>query len=628
VGLNHLIRQAVYGQLLGGDGRTTNASIDITYQIDSKVIQSLSRDNVFTSDFNAEYIQLRTINQERSISLTQSEPQTLNGFELQQTFIAPCQILNSQVSDPNQLCTLLPPLVTDRNSLDPRFFIPTRIEQKGKIGDVISPESLNIIKQPGFQNVGANGEFTGIDLYFPNVGGILGNSQSNQTSISRQESVKNNYSLGYYRFRQIIKTNSQRAVLGQTLRGVGIIVDDKNLVLNTVLGVAGQFLPDVEPSLEGTTEDTNTNINKNLFSAANNIRLPVNSFVIYQAGVGEADHIRTTTDKITNTSGSSTPVIEPVAEMPSGIFNGVWVGMSPVIKRSSSQDLRYIATGPERTIVSAGGEGGTGSNASFVTASNQNGISNVIGSANLSNFYVQAYLSFLQRDVNLVSTDTLTEKTSYYPHISFTGNITNENSVFRYYTGAIISDNLKPYVGADYNLNLDDWLLTIGAIAYINGDRDYFSNTQGSLSRKIQLSPDLNLGLFTAFSYAWNRVKGNFLDNPSDNFVSVGSNLNFNNFSFQVSQLLDLLPDSTGNRLQASATARLDGFSLTAYFSPQRTLDDYGMSLQYALRDPAVVSSIILAWNRTIYRFGDDNFGKNLETANNVFSLTFKTFFR
>jgi hypothetical protein len=137
------------------------------------------------------------------------------------------------------------------------------------------------------------------------------------------------------------------------------------------------------------------------------------------------------------------------------------------------------------------------------------------------------------------------------------------------------------------------------------------------------------MGLFTEFRYAWDRNKENFLDNPVDNFVSVGTNINFNNFSLRVSQLLDLLPDSTGNKIQASLTASLGkNASLTAYFAPQRSIDSYGISSRYSWGDSANLSSINFNWGRNIYDFGDDVLGESLQTTNDTFSLIFQTFFK
>ncbi|MEB3218593.1 MAG: hypothetical protein VKN72_20490 [Nostocales cyanobacterium 94392] len=617
--INHLTQEIVDQEITFGDDRSTNLRINALYPVSNKVIQSLSQDNIFTSDFRANYTQLRTVDRERQVSINQSIPQTMKGFETQQTFIGPCGIINNEAEETEQQCTYLPPLVVDRNSIEPQFFIPTQIEQMGKIGNPISPETLAIIKQPGWQNIGADGEFTGIDLYFPNIGTIPGNSQSTRTAISRREDIDTTYKLGYYRVRQIVKANAQKAVIGQTIKGIGAIVESDDFLLYPVLGAVAQMLPDVEPDLPGLPENANTNINKNLFNSANNVRTPLNSFVIYQGGVGEAEHRnnKPLTSKIKST------------RIPSASFNSMWIGFSPVTQRSISQGFRYVSVGEEKQVTRAGGEGGIDSDIGFVVALNDNNNQNKIASVDLNNFYIQAYVSFLERDVNFVTSSKLNERTNYYPHLSFTGNITNYDSVLRYYAGVITSKNFKFYLGADYTRNWQNWLFNLGAIAYTNGDKDYFSKAEGSIRRKLKLNKNTNLGLFTEFSYAWERDQENFLDNPIDNFVSVGANLDIQQFSLRISQFLDILPHAVGNKLQGSLSARLGkNASITAYLSPQRNTNNYGVSARYNWFSRDFTSSLIFNWNRGIYDFGRDDFDNELTTQNNTFTLMFKTFFK
>ena len=171
--------------------------------------------------------------------------------------------------------------------------------------------------------------------------------------------------------------------------------------------------------------------------------------------------------------------------------------------------------------------------------------------------------------------------------------------------------------------------MNIGAIVYSHGDKDYFSKTEGSFSRQFKLNSATIFSLFTEFRYTWEHNKDNFLDNPIDNFVSVGTSIDFHNFSLRVSELLDLLPDAIGNKLQASVTAPIgSNASLTAYLSPQRNIDSYGISTQYIWRNSSTTSSLALTWNRNIYDFGNDSFGKDLETTNDTFTLMFKATFK
>ncbi|MGB5963888.1 MAG: hypothetical protein WBG73_24850, partial [Coleofasciculaceae cyanobacterium] len=373
--INHRTEWETNNSLSFGSDRSTNLDLNAIIRVRSQVEQSLSKDNVFTSDQQGSYLQFQTFKTQREVELLQTAPQTLQGLIIQQSFTGPCVAVNSQEAGANTQCTFTPALVTDRASIDPKFFVPTRINQVGNVGDVISPETLNILAQPGFQNVGANNQVVGLDLYFPNVGATPGNSQSNQSTISRKEDIETTPLLGFSRVRQILKANDNEAVIGRTIRGTGLILGDKNTLLNLGVTAATELLPDAKPYLEGSTNPANTNINLNLFAAANNTWIPSSSWTVYQAGLGNATHPSLTS--------------EGKASLPDARFNSIWIGLSPVTKRDSQTDIFYVPTGPEQVTIATGGEGGALSNSSFV--SNING--NAINSADLNNFYTQVYLT-------------------------------------------------------------------------------------------------------------------------------------------------------------------------------------------------------------------------------------------
>jgi hypothetical protein len=199
--IDHLTHWNVRGQTIWGDNRSTNFDLLWTYRIKSEVVQSLSRDNVFVSDFRGSYLQGGAARRQRQTTFTQSSPQTLNGLTIQQTFVGPCSALDPSVTDPNKQCSFLPGLITDRTSIDPDFLVPTRILQLNSIGTEVSAATLANIKQPGFQNGSEAGQMISVDLFFPNIGSFAGNSQSNQTTIDRQEDIDDFYTLGFYRVR-------------------------------------------------------------------------------------------------------------------------------------------------------------------------------------------------------------------------------------------------------------------------------------------------------------------------------------------------------------------------------------------------------------------------------------------
>ena len=282
--ISHLTQSEALGGYNFGDSQNYNFVLDGVVKLKSSIRESLTRNNILTIDQRGTYAQLRTVRRFRKVDVTRKEPQTLTGLQIQLSLTAPCL---GDTNASTAQCTYTPGLVTDRNSIDPQFLIPTRIEQTADIFDVVTPESLAAIELPGFQ-LGTNGQQVGIDLYFPNAGALPGNSQSNRTTIERRETIEDTPALTISKVRQIIKANDSEAVIARTIHGWTGILDDDNTGLNSVWQLGAYLLPDIEPQLEGGVNPVNNNINKNLFLAANNTRTPLNSFTVYQAGMGRS----------------------------------------------------------------------------------------------------------------------------------------------------------------------------------------------------------------------------------------------------------------------------------------------------------------------------------------------------
>ena len=237
---------------------------------------------------------------------------------------APCV---GQPDSATEQCTYTPGLITDRNSIDPQFLVPTRIDQTADVFEVVTPESLAVIGLPGFQT-GANGQQIGLDLYFPNAGALPGNTQGSRTNIERRETIEDTPALTISRVRQIIKANDSEAVIARTIHGWTGILDDDNTGFNSLWQLGAYLLPDINPQLDGGVNPVNPNINKNLFLAANNARTPLNSFTVYHAGIGR----------------SPTPLVPPTdfRDLPTVNYNSIWVGLSPITERNFSVELMLM----------------------------------------------------------------------------------------------------------------------------------------------------------------------------------------------------------------------------------------------------------------------------------------------
>lgn len=607
--VNHLTDWNVNTRYLFSDDRSENLEVSAIAKLDAKVVNSLSQDNVFRADFQGDYFELKTVEQERIVTTTFKEPQTLNGLILQQTFTGDCSVLDIETDDPNQQCSFLPTLVSDPDSIDPTFLIPTKIDQGNPedrvIGEPISEETLANLKQPGFQNTTADGDPIGIDLDFPNAGGLPGNTQSNETDVERREDFDLTYSGRYYNTRQVVKANHERAVLGRTVRGLGIIGDEENIFLNAAVQGAGQLLPDVIPELEGSEKPANTNVNQNLFLAANNTRIPKDSFVIYQGGIGSSD--------------SRSPESEE-SQSPNAKFNSVWLGLSPVVDRSLETEIGFELLGDRQVVARAGAEGGADTDIDFSAAVDD--IEVTTDSPNLKNFYIQNFVTLTEQDVDFVTEERFIEETSYYPHLSLTGNITGDDRAFRYYSGVIASEEAKVYLGGDYTQSFNGWRVNLAAIGYTNPDKDYFSKTEGLLGKQWQLAEDATLKASAGFRYVFDRPEEDVLDDPIDNNVNVGVTLNVDRFTFNLRQLFDVFPNSTGNQLRASVGVNVtDNIALNAYLIPERNIDNFGVTGEYKFPNGGIFKSLIVSWDRSVFDFGEDPFDNELKEANDTFSV-------
>ncbi|MBE9053249.1 hypothetical protein IQ243_23055 [Nostocales cyanobacterium LEGE 11386] len=598
--INHLTERQLTVGAGFGDNQNTNFNVNGIINLNSQIKENLTTNNIFTVDQTGEYLQLQTVRKSREITVSVKEPQTVLGTELQLSLTASCILPGT---NPEDICTYTPGLVSA--DINPDTFTPTRINQTSNVGDVVTPETLAAIQQPGFQT-GANGQEIGIDLLLPNTGSFVGNSTGDQLSITRREEIENTPTAIYSRIRQIVKVNDREAVLGRTIRGFGLILNDENTLLNTALQLGYNLFPDVEPSIAGSSNRVNSNVNNNLFLAANNIRLPANSFTAYYGGIGRAQSVP---PKATN-----------LRQVPAANFNGIWLGASPIIKRSSNINTRFEQVGPPTIVSEGGGEGGFDSNISFVSNINNQNFS----TANLQNFYTQVYVTILNQEVNNVTASRFREETNYAPHLSFTGNITRTSDVLRYYTGVIGADEIKVYGGADFTRNTaNGWTFSGGLTGYINPDVDYYSQVIGSVAKRIPFSRNNNLMLSTAFNYALDRET-----RPNDfvNSLTFRTRVNLGNVWFGLTNFFgDILPDSINNTLVTSFGIQVNrNLALSGYYTPineNAGRSVYGASARFTLGKKQNSPILSLSWRNNQFDNGTDIFGNRLGTSENVFSV-------
>ncbi|BAY31905.1 hypothetical protein NIES2107_37910 [Nostoc carneum NIES-2107] len=605
--INHLTNADIIFSNSFSASQNTVFDVNAIFNINSKIEQSLSKKNIFTLKQTGSYIQLQTVNTKKDVTVTFAEPRTLLGTEIQLSLTGTCVFPGS---NPDDQCTFTPGLVTNRNAIDPDTLLPTEVFLPSQLSDVVTPESLAAIQQPGFQQ-GFNGQEVGVNVFFPNSGYTFGNLQSDKVTIKRKENYENTPVGVYSTVNQVVKANAQEAVIGRTVRGLTVMADDDNRLLNTGAQLASIFLPDANPSLSASSSPANQNINKNLFFAANNVWIPTNSFTFYHAGIGRA----------------RTP--KPREQTPASTFNSIWIGSSPISQYSTYGKSRYEILAPRRVVSAAGSEGGAGSNVSLLSLVNDQSFS----TATLKDYYAQIYLTIYNQDVNYLTINQLTEEKKYYPHISFSGNMTSNEDIWRYYAGIIGADQLKAYIGTDFTKNtLDGWTFFAGAIAYANPDNEYYSQIQGSISKTINLSARTNLLLSASMNYALDGETpvGNIVINSVKNSLILSARANINNISLGLTNSFgNILPNSSQTSLTADLTVTLNkNFQFSAYYTPineNYTRSVYGASALLRIGDNNKFSILSLSWTNNEFIFGKDADGNQLSDSNNTFFILLRS---
>ena len=618
VALTHRSQIEVTSGVETGDRRSTDIGLNATGLFSPQVEESVSNKRVYRLDYWSNYSQIRTLRQQREITTKVTTPETLFGTRQQISFTGDCLVgMNNgnSVSPTGEklICTYLPGLKTDESSIDPQKLIPTRIPTTSSFGELVSPASLLAIKAPGFQG-GANGQLIGLDLYFPRIGAQSGNSQAQDSSFERFESNTTVPMLAVGRIHQVILANGTETAIARTVRGFNYILGDVNTSQIVGIQAATELLPDLEPSLPDGKKGGSTTVDRNLILAANNNRTPENSFTAYYSGVGRG----------------TTPKDEQIN---SANYHGVWIGFSPVVDRQVRLiEPIFKILGPERISLSAGGEGGVDSNTNVTALLNQN----TFDSSAITNAYVQTYITRYEREVNTLSSTTIRERTNYYPHLSATGNITTQDSVFRYYTGLILNPNLssgasyKGYLGVDFTKAEGGLSYNLAAIGYLNPDTEYYSKLTGTISKQLGLgrNPANNLNLSAGVNYAIDGTK--IFDAVSfrsaNSYVNVGARANLGSVAVGTTYYLPTgMPNSIGNLLSTNASWKIsDGLVLSGYYTPVNdnvARSPFGVSASIRLGSNIYSPTLSLGWNRNEIDLGTKSDNTRSGVAENVFSI-------
>lgn len=602
-------------------------SAKATYRLNQQAVRQVTPDGVRSLDYKADYVLIDTPTTNRKITVERLRKIETLGQHAQFSLTGTC--VDNPAADPaKDQCVYTPGLVTDNSprTADPKTGNPSRISQtprgKGAAFDIVTPENLEAIRAPGFQQglppSDPRAQQIGADLTTPNLAIIDAKEMGEQ----RLEETTNSPAVSVVRVRRIVVANRDRAQLAQTVRGISVLSDlqnggitDQNLIGTGVMGLA-QLAPDVRPTLKGTGEAP-SGANENLFLAANSVHLPANSFTAYHGGIGTAKNLAAPN--------------RPVSEQPA-TFNSVWIGLSPIVERKLIPVERVRDLKRTETLFTGGGEGGTNdlSIPDFSVLLRKPDGTTIEGSPKLlSNFYSQLYLEFFKSTGNQTLGVSLNESTRYVPSIAFTGSVANQKKVFQYF-GGVIADpqdfgNSKAYLGAAYSYRNPDqrfaWKLEGKGV--LGTDPDYYSYVTGEIAKGWKLgakpeSPSAFIGASALYSPDRPREYQEVFFSPN-NSVTLSSGINLGK-RFPVRFTVDYTPGLFGeNGTQETLTTGMqiqfsDRISLGGFYAPiakSESRSRAGANLAIALGKQPDNLRLFFGWTLNQYDLSLRTFSEN-----------------
>ncbi len=599
-----------------GNFRTSDLNFNIYKLIKAENIQSVTKDSVVRVNSKSESVGVRSLAQKQDIAVSVSKPQTLIGVRQQISLDATC------LDGSGKTCTYLPGIKIDDSTIDQKRLQPTGVKITSQYGEVISPTDLAAIRQPGFQGgADPNGPSYGIDQYIPAVGTISTPWSENPVLTgSRREDLNSAVAVNYTRMNQDFATNGVESTLGRTIRSAGYINNDRNQLLNAAVQVLGQVLPEAKPGIAAGKPGAAIVVNPNLYRAANAVRIPESSQTVYQTGMGYA------------ASKGEDPNVPPSAN-----HQSVWIGLSPIVERELVRDYSYITRRAPEIVGQGGGEGG-----SVPVSVNLNNFG--FNSSGLQNAYGQGYNTVYNRDVDRIDVDTLRQRTDYFPHISLTGTSLSENSVWRYYTGAIANVNvgaqlpkktqdIKAYAGTDYSMvNPKGLSYNIGGIGYVNPDPEHSTQVFGNATQAIALGSNprnnLTVGINANYIVDGATTVQSLPVRSVQSSVSAGLNVNLGDVSVGGTQFIgNILPESTESKTIFNVGFKVnDRLNIGAFYTAaDRNISSnpYGANLSLAL-DPNSNSLLSLGWNAAAVDFRRTLGSTSNVYRDNTFSLSLR----
>ncbi|KAF0113277.1 MAG: hypothetical protein FD150_2097 [Rhodobacteraceae bacterium] len=614
------------------DGTARNAALTGTLtHILSNEANDRFEPGLFGRNQTAWVLQLKSFTQNRVVTTTRVERGDLIGFRLDLSVTGRCSIGLGAVDDEENYCTYTPGIATVPGVVDPETLVPALFTYDTSFAEVIpeaTHDSLKVLEDgvPVFQRgedvVG--GPLVGVSFDIQNSGFLATEAGRGFNEASREEDITTRYAMSLALIKQNLYSNSERATADRTTRAFVLLDPDDWNRRNGLAQLAAWLLPRMERPLGVADGDARLNISNNLFFALGNARRPADGLTLFETGYATLEHPLTRA--------------RSAAETPTAYYNGFWLGFTPERETSSSQRETFAPVGPRLDLtdpVFAEGGGSAAldlldnSSLAFLDTINQSILP--IDFTGITDIFVQLGLGLTTQEAVRRITSTETSSYSYVPHLTFNGNITTGQSVFRYYLGAIIEDKANAYVGADYTFNTESgWSAYARGEVFSRPDLDHRNEIEASVSRtwRLDRSQSLTLGLGGVAV-----LKG---DNSDPKNPELGD----------VSDRLDLVarwvdgPMNLNMRHRiseggaASTTFGLgytDGrFSYTAQYTPRSSESAYiealaGVSWRTAeeLTAPTLRAQVA----RANYNLGTDGLGSPVLAEENLFVLSLQAKF-
>lgn len=668
--VSHLSDLEVSTSILSGDFTVRDTGFQILQNLGSGTSASVE-DNVLTTEFYGNFLQVKTAQQLREVTTSLEIPVTIQGFRLRLSLTGSCELVplddgpNSNPPD-GSICSYIPPVRLVYEDSEPTNLIPIDIlagddfesfpdggVDAYQFGEVVPASDEDGTPVPGsllarIEDVDGDGfigseetllpgeKQLGLDIDVRNSG--FAEDFSRDRFTRRFEESDYVVTTKIANVRQVIKQNSEEAVLGRTVRALNIIPNDESVELDIVAQLASIWLPDAEPTLEGTDEPYNANINVNIFRAADAARLPANSFTWYHAGIAKATSLERLAPGEERQSD----------DIPVGRYNGIWLGLSPVIDRSfevTEDGSRFRNISAPRLVDSVFEEAGSADldeediNVDiFGLFLDEFGeVEDIVDFdfSDIPDAYTQVGLDLFERDAIAPNTVVFRERTNYVPHVSFTGTKVDARNQKRYYTGLLwdytegeSGQKFRSYLGADYQYrNPEKGVRAFtGVIGYINPDRDYYSQVWGEIAKTFS-SADKNTAftLGTSMVYAIDQADdvGDdvFVDADASKFL-LSAGARFGSIRLGVDHNIDFFPNSDDASTVLSAGIDFgENVTFAGFYTPYDEGSNValvGANLGFRFGTDYNSPRLSLGWSQNEYRFDTNNF------IDNRYTLTFR----